>query len=284
MLFVVTCTLSAQNQPVLVESYRFGDFTSANAIALDQFGHIYVSDGEACTVSLFNLKGMKEMEVGSPGWKETQFYNPMGIDATLGIAIYVADRDNHRIMRLDRNLIYQSSFTTKTDPTREVEFGFPLDVVNTEFEELFILDGENQRVLSVTGFDMISNTFGGIESGRGRLQDPIAMCTDGRKTLYILERERIVAFDIFGNFKFDFGSGELNEARGITMSGEQVLAVTAESIVLFSAEGAHTQTWDQTSMVFSSPVKEFRDAALIGKFLLLLTDENVIIFPVDEVD
>jgi DNA-binding beta-propeller fold protein YncE len=268
---------SAAQQP-MVEEYRFGSFTEAEALSLDQFGNVYVVDGNRSTVLKFDLHGTLLAEVGGSGWDDTQFDRPTGIDAGLGIAVYVADYGNNRITRFDRGLHFTASLGGD-DAAADPGFGYPLDVLNSSFEQLFVLDGENNRVLSLSGFNRVTQVFGGMESGEGRLSEPVALALDGSRHLYVLESGRVAAFDLFGNFLFHFGSDQFSDAQGISVHKGRVLVVTPDALHQYATDGEFLHTVTREQMVLAGECGEFRDATYTAPFLLLLTERSCILFP-----
>jgi hypothetical protein len=278
ILFLGLAAGVAQAQDMLVEEYRFGEFESAHAVALDQFGHVYVSDAASSMLRKFNIKGELLAEMGGHGWGGTQFDQLRGIDASLGVAVYAADRGSRRIVRLDRDLNVVGALSGE-DGT--VDVGYPVDVTASTFETLYILDGENARVLAVNGFSSVARSFGGIEAGEGRLRNPVAMAQAGSDLLYVLEAERVVAFDLFGSYRFHFGVGQLRDARGIAVSGERVAVVLPDALLLYSVAGELLSKFDRTAMVLASAGQEFRDIAFGRNFLLILTERSCILIPVN---
>lgn len=280
LLLTAYCLLplfTASAQEVMVEEYRFGDFTAAEAVSVDPFGHLYVADAGASLIRKFDRKGNLLAEVGGPGWDDTSFERPLGLDASLGIAVYVADMGNHRVSRFDRGLRFMAALdgeSVSLDPG----FRYPIDVVNSPLEELYVLDGENNRVFSITAFNRTSAVFGGIESGEGRLTEPVAMAMGGER-LYVLESHRVAAFDLFGNFLFHFGNGRFSDAQGITTLPDHVLVVTPDALLWFTRDGDFVRTVRREQMVFADDPGDFRDATYTAPFLLLLTNRSCILFP-----
>lgn len=269
---------AARLPDALIEEYRFGSFSDATALSVDAFGAVYVVDGGDATVRKFDLRGSMAAEVGGPGWDDTQFDRPAGIDARLGVAVYVADYGNNRVSRFDRGLRFMATLRGD-EMTGDRAFGYPLDVANSSLEQMFILDGENNRVLALSGFRSVERTFGGIESGEGQLSDPVALATDDSRHLYVLEAGRVVTFDLFGNFLFHFGSGHFSDAEGITVYGGMVLVVTPDALHFFSSRGEHRRSVTRTEMVLAGESGAFRDAAYTAPFLLILTQQSCILFP-----
>ncbi|MBN1449178.1 MAG: hypothetical protein JXA28_14725 [Bacteroidetes bacterium] len=267
----------APAQSVLVEEYRFGDFVSAEALSVDPFGDIYVADAGASMVQKFDRTGKLLAEVGGAGWEQTQFDRPLGVDASLGMAVYVADMGNNRISRFDRGLRFMAQLSGD-DGAADPGFRYPLDVVNSPLEQMYILDGENNRVLAMTGFNRSSSVFGGIEAGEGRLTQPVAMGMGGER-LYVLETDRVVTFDLFGNFLFHFGSNRFSDAQGIAMLPRHVLVVSPDALHWFTPAGDFVRSVQREDIVLAGETGAFRDAAYTSPFLLLLTNRSCILFP-----
>ncbi|PLX25450.1 MAG: hypothetical protein C0600_11950 [Ignavibacteria bacterium] len=277
VLPLLLCAPLLTAQTVLVEDYRFGDFSEAVALSVDQFGGVFVVDAGASSIYKYDIRGGKLGEFGGAGWDNTQFDRPSGIDASLGLAVYVSDEGNNRVARFDRGLHFMAALSGDAG-SLEQGFGYPLDVVNSALEDLYVLDGENHRVIAFSGFNRVTDVFGDIASGDGRLTDPVAMAMGGSR-LYVLESHRVAAFDLFGNFLFAFGSGHFDKARGITASGKGVLVVTDDALHFFQTDGTFIRTIERNAMVLAGDSGVFRDAAYTPRFLLLLTNRSCIIFP-----
>lgn len=262
----------------LVEEYRFGSFVAAASVSADQFGNVYVADAGASTLVKYDIRGRKLAEVGGPGWGDEQFDRPMGIDARQGLAVYVADMGNNRVSRFDRDLHFMAALNggeSGIDPG----FGYPSDVAQSSLEQLFILDGENSRVIAVRAFNAVERVFGGIDAGEGRLQDPVALATDGAKLLFVLESGRVAVFDYFGSYLRQFGRGLFADAQGLAVTEDRVLVVTSDALHFFAPSGEHLGSIGHGAMVLAGETGEFRDAIYTSPFLLILTTHSCILFP-----
>ncbi|MFZ1730156.1 MAG: NHL repeat-containing protein [Bacteroidota bacterium] len=282
IVFCAAASLSAIAQnadsALMVEEYRFGSFVSAEAVSADQFGNLFVADAGTSTLLKFDIRGRKLAEVGGPGWDNERFDRPLGVDASPGIAIYVADMGNNRISRFDRDLHFMAALSGD-DENLDPGFGYPMDVAQSTLEQLFILDGENSRVLAVSSFKSVDRVFGDNGAGDGRLQDPLAMATDGSTLLYVLENGRVIVFDYFGNFIRQFGRGKFNDAQGLAIASDRVLVVTPDALHFFTPAGDHLRSVARSAMVLAGDSGEFRDAIYTSLFLLILTTHSCILFP-----
>ncbi|MDH7515410.1 MAG: NHL repeat-containing protein [Bacteroidota bacterium] len=276
---VGTPRLHAQDGAVFAEDFRFGSFTRAVRIEADPFGCVYVSDAGAHTVVKYSPDGTMLATAGGQGWGIMQFDHPAGIDARLGITVYVADRGNNRIVRLDRSLAPIGTFSTRDDPSAGLSFGDPLDVVITKRGDLLILDGENVRIVATTGFTAAEKAFGGIEAGPLRLRKPVAMARSEDDRIFVLEPDRVLVFDVFGNPLFSFAYKVFEDARGIACRDDRIAVVTPTELFLFTTEGELLQRVARERFVFAGTTGTFEDVALTGTRLYLLTAQSVLVFP-----
>ena len=268
----------AQDAAVFVEDFRFGTFISASNIEVDPFGMVYVSDAGTHMLGKFTSDGQPLAFVGGRGWGVDEFDHPSGIDAQLGIVLYVADRENHRVIRLDKNLHAVGSFSTKNAPSPELSFGSPRDVVLTSMGNLLVLDGENGRICSTSGFAIVEQSFGGVESGEGRLRSPIALSrfTDDRIT--VLESDRICMFDAFGNYIFSTAYNIFEDARGIACHKNRVAVVTPSELHIFKADGTLEKSYTRNRFVFAGETGAFQDVAMTDTRMYILTAKSVLVF------
>lgn len=179
-------------------------FTNAVSLTVDVKGFIYVLDKDQNQIYKLdsNLNILKRS--GGKGWAHGQFDSPTYIDGTSGLDLIVSDPNNNRLQRLDLNLAFISEL--KTDqPTFLEEFQFRAPVASTVINssELYIVDGENKRVVIFPrGFEP-NNSFGGFNSPKVRLSEPVKILKDGDNFIYILDKSSnsIKVFDNFGTYK-----------------------------------------------------------------------------------
>src|SRR5205823_9624124 len=85
---------TAAGQPVLSDPKN---------MAMGPDGRIYVVEGKAARVSVFNADGTIGASWGGPGSGDGQFQEPWGVAVAPNGNVYVADTWNHRIQYFDPN-------------------------------------------------------------------------------------------------------------------------------------------------------------------------------------
>jgi DNA-binding beta-propeller fold protein YncE len=190
-LMLVSGSLNAQGVTVAV---------AGTDIDVDLYGTVYVLDAPSSTLRLLNTHLQSTAVTGGPGWENGRFDQPSAVWARNGLDIFVADYGNHRIQRFDRQLAFVSSLSTRDGDSPDQRFGYPTDVALSRLGELFICDGENQRVVKVNGQSQVVKAFGGFDAGRGKLEKPTRLAIGPSDYVYVLDGSRILVFDSFGNF------------------------------------------------------------------------------------
>ena len=178
------------NPAVVPKSTRF------SSVTVSQFGDIYLLEEKRHEIYRLDSRGKVLNVNGGFGWEEGQFDTPMDINISSGLDLLVADYNNHRIVRFDRELNY---LTTYPDPNSDFELSYPRSVVLTNLGEIFILSDENSEIIRLNLSRNNITTFAGIEYGNYALYNPILIRMNKAGILNVLEDSgRILQFDRFG--------------------------------------------------------------------------------------
>jgi len=236
-------------------------FNEPNGISVSPEGNIYIADTGNQRIQKISHYGEFIKAVGGFGWGMEEFDKPISLCAVNGLDVFVADYNNHRIERYDKDLNYLASFTTE-NVTEELQMGYPLDVDISNQGELFCIDSDNGRILKLNLQGEPQLSFGDYDAGRGRLYKPMKMCIFENSSLYIsdLEKQVIIVFDIYGNYIFQFGSDKLHAPHGVAFIDSEYLLVTdlkQKIVFLFDTKGRMITNIDRrkfTGESFQTPV------------------------------
>ncbi len=174
------------------------EFKLVTALSIDPLGNVFVVDGGANEVYKFKKDGSFILKVGGAGWGNESFDAPAGIASPNGLDVYIADYGNHRVQRFDMNLNYVSSIKQHDIDVKD-RLGYPKGVAVDRFGALYVIDGENTRVVKIKN-NTIEGIIGGLDAGEGRLHDPSQIQISDDDIIYVLDNGSIIEFDLFGNF------------------------------------------------------------------------------------
>ena len=280
---IAVCLLTwlspASAQPVdsvFVEDYSIGSFQLATRIVVGAQGTLYVVDADENKVLRFSNLQDAPKTIGGFGWSSYSFDKPTGV-TTDGVNVYISDYGNHRIQRFDRDFNYISTLYTRDTSDASSRFGYPLDVTLSELGDLFILDGENIRVLKFNSQNLFERTFGDINAGKGKLQSPVKI-TATNSRIFVGEKNKILVFDYFGNFIGSMGDGILNNVNGFAILTNGILAASNDTIWWFARDGALQKISSLNNIISEERIDQIQDIASNGKQLFILSPHKIHIF------
>ncbi|MEX2115571.1 MAG: NHL repeat-containing protein [Bacteroidota bacterium] len=271
----------ATGDTLLVEDRVFGSFDHASRIAFDIRGRCFVIDRGTSSVAVFSPQFDLTSTLGGFGWDLTAFDGPTGI-ASDGLSTFIADHGNHRVIRFDQSMAALSTLLTRDSSHAPARFGFPLGVALSRQGELYVLDGENNRVVKFDSRLRFERSFGGMEAGAGTLRQPMDVVVGERGQVMVLESHRIVEFDYAGNYLRSVGEGSLKGARGFGEAGSGVVVAGSSELWFFDDRGELTMNI-QYPLLVSDVKEELSDAVVRDERIFVLTARCVRVFRLIEV-
>ena len=276
-LFIGLSTASAQPvDTVLVEDYSVGNFQRATRIVVGTQGTIYVLDADENKVLLFSNLQDAPKTLGGFGWSSSSFDKPTGV-ATDGVNVYISDYGNHRIQRFDRDFNYISSLSTRDTSDVSSRFGYPLDIALSEFGDLFILDGENIRVMKFNAQGSFERAFGDINAGKGKIQNPTKLLAANSR-VFVGEKNKILEYDYFGNYLGSIGDGVVSNLAGFAVVTNGLIAVSNDSIWWFTRNSVLQKNSSLDRIISGDQIDQIQDIAWKGEQLFILSQHRIHIF------
>jgi len=261
----------------ITEVQALGSFQQAARITTNPQGWIYVTDAGRNLVFRLKVDESPSTSVGGYGWTSTTFDKPTGL-ATDGLNLYISDYGNHRLQRFDSNLNFISSFATRDSTFADARFGYPLGVALSRLGDLFVLDGDNLRVVKFSGNVRYERSFGDIDDQRSRLRSPEKILVGPNDHVFVLEPDRLLEFDYFGHYVRTIGEHCFTEARGFSFVRGGIVIVTHPALLWFSDRGELVRTIRSSDLQTKTELGPFEDAASSGDRLLILTTSRLHIF------
>jgi DNA-binding beta-propeller fold protein YncE len=155
-------------QPVPGDSQSAGSFWGPRGIAVDDNGHVLVTDTGNKRIVVFDEDGNYITEFGTTGFDPGQFDEPVGLAIAPSGTVYVVDTWNQRVQGFT-----PSEDGTFYSPTIQWDvngwFGQSLDnkpfIAVSPDEHVFVTDPEGYRVIEFTAEGEFVRTWGDFGSG-----------------------------------------------------------------------------------------------------------------------
>jgi len=191
------------SQDTLFISSSFGDFTDASSISSSRGEFIFVADAGTNKIYKYNKECKLLADYGGPGLGKYELNQPVSIDASNGLDVFIADYLNNRIVRLDYNLnfIYLFNFNLYNPLAESSKKIFnPISVALLSSDELFILcDAGNYNAVRMKEFNEIDIFFAQVSD---KVINPIKIVRGNSLDLWILEKtsNELMNFNNLGIF------------------------------------------------------------------------------------
>jgi hypothetical protein len=213
---------------------KAGPLVNATAIDIDNSGNIYIIDRGKHRLIKFSPDGAIIEEVGGFGTTPEKFDDPRDVSSFSTLDVFVADFNNNRVVRFDRNLNFLSSLTSQYDPPFDFEQVLSLAVSSQN--ELFVLDNVQKKIIKFSRFSEPVVSFGGINEAYGQLLDPFQITPDSGQRLFVSDpgQNAIIIFDYLGNYIRDLTHPDMQQPYGLYWgAGERLYIIDKSSNQLF---------------------------------------------------
>ncbi|MBN2013287.1 NHL repeat-containing protein [candidate division KSB1 bacterium] len=247
--------MTTQTILTLIYLFTFGQqpidhllLADPQAMHVDINHAIYVADTGNNRILKFREDGTLLKAIGGFGWDKEQFDIPNDVCAGTTLDVFVADYNNQRIERYDKDLHFISSFYSDENQPTNLTFGYPRGVTVSRHGELVIVDSENNRLLKINSFGQPELSFGDFAEGRGKLDEPMQVDISSDDRIYVSDRagNRIVVFDYFGNYLGEIGTSILDKPKGLSVDAMNRIWVTdAKHIYTFNGQGEKILEWER---------------------------------------
>ncbi|PID59815.1 MAG: hypothetical protein CR986_04535 [Ignavibacteriae bacterium] len=266
IIFFISVTAFAQELELV---NKFGDFSNASSFDIDLKGNFFISDIDENTISKYDSTGEKIISIGGFGWKEAAFDEPTDL-FTNTLSVYVADRNNNRIQRFDKDLNFLSQY-----PDNESDkpiFGYPACISISNLGFFFILDSDNFRILKYNLDGKFILEIGANNSGNFALIEPKYFCTDHNSNIYVIDNKTIKIFDQYGMGTFSFNVSQ--EPDKIFIYSNKLLLIYKKKIIEYNLNN-HKQIYYFKDFPELND-KKITDAKLFDNSLFILTSEKLL--------
>jgi hypothetical protein len=236
---IETLTLSQINIP----------FTSITDVYVSPSGQLYILDDVRHYFYRFDSVSGVLDSLGGQGSGNYQLNNPVSIDATNDLKIFVSDKGNSRIQMFDRRFQYLGTYQKQDNRNRLLTYEPTILCVNRVGELHFWDDSQGiffKTTSNITMNDQFSPSFREIT---GSPSD----CAISDTTIFLLDSTTslIHRYNEFGRYLGFLGG--FGKTKSITVSDDTLWILTDEHVIMAGLNGSinrvfHTEIDDVTGI------------------------------------
>jgi len=235
-----------------------GQFAAVGGLGVDGAGNVYVLDSGSNRVQKFDASGHFLASWGGRGSDGTgpQDLN-LGFKGDLvvsGDSVYVADAENHRVVRFDTDGRHRAAFGSRG--TGPAQFAYPMGLDVDGAGNLYVADDQNDRIQKLTADGAFLAEVGSSGSADGQFRNPYDVAVDGSGNLYVADNlnHRVQKFDSALGFVAKWGGrgtgpGQLTTPRSLTVDAGGTSFVTDtgnDRMQRFGSDGALLGTFGES--------------------------------------
>lgn len=249
---------------------EIGYFDKSSSFCLSPEGYFYVTDQGTNQVHKLNMDGAVFNSSGGYGWDASGLSRPTDVTAE-AVYVLVTDEDNNKVNKYDKNLNLAGTVFKRDSQNSYEVFGYPLSVTVSTLGDLYILDGENNRVVYFSFFGDYKGNFGGFGTGFYELRRPEKISAL-KNAIAVVDDDKLVLFDLFGTYlrNIEFQ----NRLRSVKYNDGKITVVTKREI--YVAEDNFMYEFNQLNIEHEGVW--FVDALMAGDKLYVLTENSILFF------
>ena len=248
LIWLLVCGM-AHAGVVAEELGRFGGTGTApgrlknpSAIDITGDGRVYVCDRGNHRIQVFDLRGRFLANFGGFGAGEEMFDEPVDIWAKSTINIFVADMNNQRVKRYNKDMTILSSKYSNPGDDERFQYEWVRSAAYSPRGDLFLLDGGAEKVIKFNQANQGEVAFGYYESGSGELTSPVQidLTTNHRVVVSDPGAPAVFMYDYFGNFLSELTYPDFKTPSGLATDTKNRIYVAdpeARSVFIFSEQG-----------------------------------------------
>lgn len=267
IIFIIISHLAIAQELQFVN--HFGAFNFAASFDVDLNGNIYISDISENTITKLDSAGKEILSIGGYGWEEQTFDEPVSIFSTT-LSVYIADKNNNRIQRFDKDLNFLSLFSGEDDDS-DITFAYPTCIEISNIGDLYLLDSDNNRILKINLTGEFQLEIGSNDAGLFTLNNPKSFSIDNEGNLYVLDNNEIKVFDQYGNGQLSFDIKF--QPHKIHTFGNNLLYIENSRLIQFDMK--ERKVVREYSNFQELNGDSITDAKIINNFLLVLTPTKI---------
>jgi len=179
--------------------------------------------------------GRRTDSLGSRGSGDYRFDRPSAIDATNGLRIYIADRQNNRIQLYDRRLSFLSTIKPPSDRQGiNPVFFSPAAVSVNAFDDIHVYDADSDQILI---FDRNGRYQSLIALNAFDIELPIRTLITHEDRLFLLENERGLIHELSSRGGYRGFTAGAPDVRAMFFRDQRIWAASAEKLYVINLEG-----------------------------------------------
>ena len=269
ILFILG-SIPLEAQPQLVEAQRFTRVGDVSRIHGLRASRIYFVSSGTNERGWYDRTSEAVYRTGGAGWGLEALDAPTAVWSD-GLSVFIADRNNRRIVRYDNELRVISDFATEDTSYIQARFGYPVGVAVNGRGDMGVLDEDSQELVVFDRRGGFSFRIGRDARSGLTFSEPVDLATDRAGSWFVLDRLHFSEIDAFGTVitREEHGS---DTPRAVDASDDWVVVASASELIFHARDHRAHHTFPVRMFSLESPGAEIGDVLLQGRNIMIVLD------------
>ncbi|MFZ4621083.1 MAG: NHL repeat-containing protein [Bacteroidota bacterium] len=249
-------------------------FTKAVSASMLADGHIAVVDQGTNSVVIVSPRNEVVSSVGGKGFGGDSFDLPTDITSSFLLDLYVADLNNRRVVRLDHRLNVVQTLREENIDRRAGSFQ-PTASAVTAKGDLCIVERDHKRITVFNSQGQFIRDVGTFNGSAQKLIDPVDIVVTPDDEIFVLDRHKVVNYDIFGNILSVIELEQGFEPVAISYGNRSVIVTSSDRIIVFPRDTNHQFSIQKRSLIGESVKDSFTDVMVTDSSFIIITQSSL---------
>jgi hypothetical protein len=273
--------LLSQTEPV-VELLIINKLEDARFITVSPGGITYVFEKARNAILKYSPAGESLAIVSGFGLSKNNFTEPTDICSPNDLDLFLSDYSNHRIIQYDRSLNVNAIWQSDDQlVSMNNLFRYPKSIDVDHFGKLYLIDGENKRVVKITSSQKLERTFGGFDAGKGRLLNPKRIRVSNNGSVFVQDNDRILIYDQYGNYASTISNDSINHIQSFCVFNTDLIIMDSCKVVRITVDGMIESIKRLKTIDWLNDLNKPVDIAFQNKKLYFLSPNKLIGLPIN---
>lgn len=203
-------------------------------------GTLYVCDKDRSSIVRLDENGEEVARYSGSVSRTERLYSPIDVCSTAGMAIYVIDASDSRILRFDRNLKNIYVMFSKNSEKNRLFGTFVGLAFDKDSGDLYVTDHDTGSIIRIDMLGKSISSRGSFGTSRESFREPAGLDVSPDGAIYVADKGAgvVAVLDNFGAKMRYFGGGILKAPvdAAVLTSGDIAVA-DKDGVVVFSKDG-----------------------------------------------
>ncbi len=249
-------------------------FSRGTSIAMLADGAIAAVDQGKNSVITVSRRNDIISTVGGKGFGNDAFDMPTDVCSSFLLDLYVVDYNNRRVLRFDKQLNVIQTLNEENNNQLSGRFK-PIACAVSAQGDLYVLEQDHSLVAVFNARGQFIREIGSFNASHRTLIGPKDIVISPADEVFVLDKEKIIDYDIFGNILSVIELEKGFEPTSLSFGNNSLIVTSPDRIIILPLGSGRSLSITKASLIGSAATESFADAMVDGSKCIILTQKTL---------